>query len=174
MSGWMNQPLCISRLVRAAILLTLPGSSFVDYATYESHIPYMSRSVNNSDDTSVDPDEPTTSRTRRLQNKIKSLQEQIQRAEIAASESSQRAGVWTNEILLGQRQIEQAPLEITVPYYQSSLQGALASNELDLPGSSGPPPYPVVYRRFLHNELGRWDRGLEIPAPLRHLLYVSS
>ena len=166
----MNQPQCISRLVRTAIPPHAP--QFLLSGLRNLHIPNMPF-VNNSSDTSVNPDEPTTSHTRRLHSKIKRLQEQIQQAEIVASESFQRAGVWTNEILLGRRQIELAPLEIAVPYRQSTLQGVLPRHALDLPGFSGP-PYPVVSRQFLHDELGRWDRGLDMPASLRHLLYVLS
>jgi len=133
----------------------------------------MSNSFNNFDDTSANLDEPTTSRTRRLQNKIRRLQEQIQQAEIAASESSQQAGAWTNEILLGQCQIKRAPLEIAMRCHQSSLAGSLTSGAPNLSGSNAP-QHTVVSRRFLHDEIRRWDRRIDLPPSLRHLLYVSS
>ena len=133
----------------------------------------MSTSFNNSEDTSANPEEPTASRTRRLQNKIRRLQEQIHQAEIAASEYSQQAGAWTNEILLGQAQIKRAPLEIAMRCHQSSVAGSLTSGA---PRLSGPnlPQHTVVSRRLLHDEIKRWDRRIDLPPSLRHLLYVCS
>jgi hypothetical protein len=125
----------------------------------------MSKPFSNSSE------EPPTSRTRRLQNKIKRLEEQIRQAEITASESSLQAGTWTNEILLGRSPIKQAPLEMTIPCHRSSLAGSLASDVQGLPESSTP-RYPAVSRRFVHDELGRWDPRQDLPAALRHLLCV--
>ena len=162
----MNQPQkSISRL---------PGDHHTTYPTrlplsepHNLHIklPNMSKPFSNSSE------EPPTSRTRRLQNKIKRLEEQIRQAEITASESSLQAGTWANEILLGRCPIKQAPLEMTIRCHRSSLAGSLASDVQGLP-ESGTPRYPAVSRRFVHDELGRWDPRQDLPAPLRHLLCV--
>lgn len=100
----------------------------------------------------------------RLQEKINFLERTIKQAEIVASESR----TWTNEILLGQRPIKQAPLEMTI--HLRSLAGP--ASDVQDPSEPQTPGDHMVRREAVLNELGSWDRRRDLPCGLRHLLCV--
>jgi hypothetical protein len=124
-----------------------------------------------------DPKDSTLPTTRRLEAKIRRLQDEIQRAESAAVESQTRATSWSNPILAGEREIIPTPLDaLIVCYPHVPLQtpegeaeplssgavasGALAQREL----------VTVLPRESLHQELAKWDCRAEVPRALRHRL----
>lgn len=124
-----------------------------------------------------DPEDGSLPTTRRLEAKIRRLQEDIQHAQGAALASQTRATNWSNPFLRGEIEISPAPLDALINCYPhvplptpAEVAGPSFPNAI---ASSIPTQKELITslaRTSLHQELAAWDRGTDVPPALRHRL----
>lgn len=110
------------------------------------------------------PESDTLPTTRRLEAKIKLLQEQIKNAEDYDTDARSKVFKWSNPLLSGGVEIIPAPVEALINCYPWQVE------ESEAVGPSRTRLVSTVPRASVHRELDAWDRGAEVPPALRHLL----